>query len=169
MSLHRNFVLSIATIAAASMLGGCEAFFGVNDGPVDDYPVFEDDWETPDGTGQFQVIGVSPSTASIGEQVDIYAVSSADTATDQFGNDDFWYCFFDGQSAMVETGGDDYDPDVPVSEVLADPELGVGLTAADLEGLTISTTTVTVPAGSFSGDALIITPGGNEYFDLTVR
>ncbi len=158
----------LVALASASLLVGCDSYFGVNDGGIEPYPVdeWEDDWERPEGTASFEVIGVSPTTARVGEQIDIYTVSTEDTAVDQFENEDFWYCFFDGESAMVETGGDDYDPDVPVSQVTGNPDIDID--ADEIDGMTVSTTTVTVPAGSVSGETLFITPGGNQYFDFGV-
>ncbi len=164
---HRLFPL--VALATASLLVGCDSYFGTNDGDIEPYPMDEwgNDFDRPEGSASFEVIGVSPQTARVGEQVEIYSVSTDDTAVDQFENEDFWYCFFDGEAAMVETGGDDYDPDVPISQVTDNPD--VDISEDDLEGLTVSTTTVTVPAGSLSGETLFITPGGNQYFDYTVN
>jgi hypothetical protein len=165
---HR--ILPIVALAAASLLVGCDSSFGTNEGGLE--PGYEqpgwdgNDFREPTGNASFEVIGVSPQTAEVGDQIEIYTLSPSDASVDLFENEDFWYCFFDGESAMVETGGDDYDPDVPVSDVLDNDDIDIN--ADDIDGMIVSTTTVTVPSGSLSGETLIITPGGNQYFNFGV-
>jgi hypothetical protein len=140
-------------------LAGCEAYFSTdgNTDPIDG-PFAFDNGNQAQGSATFDIVGVSPASAVAGEQITIYSASAADAPTDQFENGDFWYCFFDGESAMLETGGDDYTSEVSTDDVLDDPDLSTELNADDLDELTISTTTVTVPDGTVSGDGLFFNP-----------
>jgi hypothetical protein len=152
-----GIALSATTIFA---LAGCEAYFGTNEGtePGDQGLFGFDRTSEAQGSATFDIIGISPSVVAEGDQVTIYSASAVDAPTDQFENSDFWYCFFDGESAMLETGGDDYTSEVGTDDVLDDPDLETELTAAELDEMTVSTTTVTVPDGTVSGDGLFFNP-----------
>ncbi|GEM_PF-1442289 len=153
-------ILGIA-VATGTLFGlaGCEAYFSTDgsDDPIDG-PFAFDTRDQAQGSATFDIIGVSPTEAEAGDQITIYSASAADAPTDQFENSDFWYCFFDGESAMLETGGDDYTSEVSADDVLDDPDLDTDLSAADLDELTVSTTTVTVPDGTVSGEGLFFNP-----------
>jgi hypothetical protein len=150
-----GIALSAGTLFA---LAGCDAYFGTEGGEPGDLGFFADRSAAAQGSATFDIVGISPSTAAAGDQVTIYSASAADAPTDQFDNADFWYCFFDGESAMLETGGDDYSSSVTTDDVLDDADLDTDLTAAQLDDLTISTTTVTVPEGTVSGEGLFFNP-----------
>ncbi len=168
--MHAIFRFSTVALAAAALisLSGCQEYFGSNDG-------FEDGATTPwgvggqvAGTADFEIVGVTPSDASIGDRVSLVMVSEADAPVDSFNVDSFWFCTFDGESAMLETGGDDFDAEV-------DPEIfsgsdDVDLTAEDLDNGVISTVTFTVPDGTVTGESLVFVPNGDvRYFALGIQ
>jgi len=145
------------------LLSGCADFFGTHEG-------YEEGAFAPrmdiDGTATFEVVGVSPSVALEGAEVGVYMVSDADAQVSEFVVDDFWFCTFDGEAAMLETGGDSYDPDADLNEVnVADLELS----EKELEGGNISVVTFTVPAGSVTGEGLVFTPSDTQYFVLGIQ
>ena len=159
-----RFLGLIASLALVTGLVGCD-YFGMHEG--------YEEGETPmwgvQGSSEFSIIGISPTTAQEGDELTVYMASEADARTDQFTIDSFWFCTFDGESAMLETGGNDYDPDVDADEVL--DELGeVDLTEEELDDSTISTTTFDIPEGTLTGEGLVITPNSDmEYFYLTIQ
>ncbi len=153
-------ILGIA-VATGSLFGlaGCEAYFSTDGSsdPIDGPFAFEQQNQAQ-GSATFDIVGISPTTAAAGDQITIYSASAADAPTDQFESGDFWYCFFDGESAMLETGGDDYTSEVSTDDVLDDPDLDTDMTAAELDDLTVSTTTVTVPGDTVTGEGLFFNP-----------
>lgn len=168
--MHPIFRLSTVAIAAAALLAlsGCQEYFGSNDG-------FEDGAATPwgvggqvAGTADFEIVGVTPSNASVGERVDVVMVSAEDAPVDSFDVDSFWFCTFDGESAMLETGGDDFDAEVD-PEIYTDNE-DVQLSTEDVDSGVISTVTFTVPSGTVTGEGLVFVPNGDvRYFDLGIQ
>jgi len=82
------------------LLSGCADFFGTHEG-------YEEGAFAPrmdiDGTATFEVVGVSPSVALEGAEVGVYMVSDADAQVSEFVVDDFWFCTFDGEAAMLAT------------------------------------------------------------------
>ena len=162
--------LSTVALAAAALLSltGCQEYFGTNDG-------FEDGAATPwgvggqvAGTADFEIVGVTPNRADVGDEVSVVMVSEADAPVDSFNVDSFWFCTFDGESAMLETGGEDFEAEV-------DPELyteneDINLTTEDLESGVISTVTFTVPDGTVTGEGLVFVPNGDvRYFELGIQ
>lgn len=168
--MYSIFRLSTVAIAAAALLSltGCQEYFGSNDG-------FEDGAATPwgvggqvAGTADFEIVGVTPSDASVGERVDVVMVSEADAPVDSFNVDSFWFCTFDGESAMLETGGDDFEAEVD-PEIYTDSD-DVDLSVDDLDNGVISTVSFTVPDGTVTGEGLVFVPNGDvRYFDLGIQ
>ena len=154
----------IASLAIVVSLVGCD-YFGMHEGYEEgDTPM----WAV-EGSADFAVVGISPSTADVGDEVTVYMASEDVAQTNQFNIDSFWFCTFDGESAMLETGGNDYDPDVDSDDVV--DELGeVDLTEEELEDLTISSASFDIPEGTITGEGLVITPNSEmEYFYLTIQ
>ncbi len=152
---------TVASVAMIMALTGC-AFFDTHEG--------YEEGDTPrwgvNGMATYELVGVSPAEAQPGEEVDLYMVSEADAPVGAFNVDDFWFCTFDGESAMLETGGDDYDSNV-------DPEQAIdnldNVELADFDGSVISTISFTVPEGTVSGEGFVITPSNStEYFYLGI-
>jgi len=161
--------LSTLAIAGASLLAlsGCQEYFGTNDG----FDEGGDLWGVGGqvaGSADFEIVGVTPQTAEAGEQVEVVMVSESDAPVDSFVVDDFWFCTFDGESAMLETGGDDFEAEVD-ADVYAGNE-DINLTTQDLDGGTVSTVTFTVPADTVTGESLMFDPSGAvQYFDLGIQ
>lgn len=168
--MNSIFRLSTVAIAAAAALAltGCQEYFGTNDG-------FEDGAATPwgvggqvAGTADFEIVGVTPENADVGDQVEVVMVSEADAPVGSFDVDSFWFCTFDGESAMLETGGDDFEAEV-------DPDIytesdDINLTTEDVENGVISTVTFTVPDGTVTGEGLVFVPNGDvRYFELGIQ
>ena len=161
---------STLAIAGASLLAlsGCQEYFGTNDG-------FDEGDSSPWGVGgqvagsaDFEIIGATPSTAQPGEQVDLVMVSDGDAPVGSFTVDDFWFCTFDGESAMLETGGDDFEADVD-ADIFAGNE-DIDLTVDSLDGGVISTVSFTVPQDTVSGESLMFDPAGDvQYFALGIQ
>ncbi len=162
--------LSTLALAGASLLAlsGCQEYFGTNDG-------FDEGGDSPWGVGgqvagsaDFEIVGVTPAVAEAGEQVEVVMVSESDAPVDSFVVDDFWFCTFDGESAMLETGGDDFEAEVD-ADVYAGNE-DINLTTQDLDGGTVSTVTFTVPGDTVTGESLMFDPSGAvQYFDLGIQ
>ena len=167
MTFLRFSTLAIAG-AALLALSGCQEYFGTNDG-------FDEGDNSPWGVGgqvagsaDFEIVGVTPSTASAGEQVELVMVSESDAPVTSFGVDDFWFCTFDGESAMLETGGDSFEAEVDADDYVGNED--IDLTTETLDGGTVSTVTFTVPDDSVTGESLMFDPSGAvQYFDLGVQ
>ena len=157
----------ITLLASASLLvalTGCD-YFGTHDG-------FEEDdaprWGVQ-GMATYEIVGISPSSASEGEQVTVYTVSESEAPVDSFQVEDFWFCTFDGEGPMLETGGDEYESNV-TSDDLIDSVDNIDLTVAELDDSIISTVTFTVPEDTVTGEGFVITPSNStEYFHLTIQ
>lgn len=159
-----RFIGMIASLALVASLVGCD-YFGTHEG----YEEGGGPMWAVEGSADFSIVGVTPTTAQEGDEVTVYMASETDAQTNQFNIDSFWFCTFDGESAMLETGGNDYDPDVDTDEVT--DELGqVDLTEEELEDLTISSASFDIPLGTLTGEGLVITPNSEmEYFYLTIQ
>jgi hypothetical protein len=144
-------------------VSGCD-YFGTHEG----YEEGEGGpaWEVQ-GSSTYEVIGVSPSVASVGDSVDVYMASETESQVDRFTIDDFWFCTFDGESAMIETGGEDYTAEVDRDAVLENDDIDI--TEAELGDRVVSTASFTVPSGSVTGESLVITPSETQYFYLTIQ
>lgn len=161
---------STLAIAGASLLAlsGCQEYFGSNDGS-------DEGDSSPWGVGgqvagsaDFEIIGATPSTAQPGDQINLVMVSDSDAPVDSFTVDDFWFCTFDGESAMLETGGDEFESDVD-AEVFSDNE-DIDLSTEDLDGGVISTVSFTVPEDTVTGESLMFDPAGSpQYFPLGIQ
>ncbi len=158
----RQLLTTLLSLSALLFAVGCD-YFGTHEG--------YEDGEVPawslQGIATFEVVGVSPSTARAGDEVSVYAVSESDAPTTSFTVDDFWFCTFDGESAMLETGGNSYDP-VVEQETVLDLE-DVDITTEDLGDSTVSVVTFTVPDGTVTGEGLVFTPSSTEYFQLGIQ
>ena len=165
-SLLRLVTLPLAG-AAVLALGGCQEYFGTNDG----YEEGGSPWSVGGdvaGSADFEIVGATPSEVAPGETVEVVLVSESGTPVDSFDVDSFWFCTFDGESAMLETGGNEYEADVDPT-LFADNE-DIDLSTQDLGSSTISTVTLTVPGGTVTGESLMFDPSGAiQYFDLTIR
>ncbi len=163
--MTRTFRLVSVTFAAISLLAlsGCD-YFGTHEGYEDgELPLFG-----IQGMTAYEVVGVAPETASVGDEVTVFMASEADAPVNSFVVDDFWFCTSDGFDPMVETGGESYTSDVDEDELFAN--VTTDLTEDELDGQVISTVTFKVPEGSQTGEGFVITPGNqNEYFDLTIQ
>ena len=161
---------STLAIAGASLLAlsGCQEYFGTNDG-------FDEGGASPWGVGgqvagsaDFEIVGATPATATAGQEVDLVMVSDGDAPVGSFTVDDFWFCTFDGDSAMLETGGNSFEADV-------DPDVFVGnedidLNVDELDGGVISTISFTVPQDTVTGESLMFDPAGAvQYFELGIQ
>jgi len=162
MTLLSRFLILLALGTCFSLITGCD-YFGTHEGYEEGDAPF---WGV-EGMATFEVVGISPTTATVGEEVTVYSVSEEAAPTSSFVIEDFWFCTFDGESAMIETGGNEYDPDVETDEVLNNPDLE--LVDTDLEGNTVSTVTFTVPEGTVTGEGLVFTPSDTEYFVLGIQ
>jgi len=157
---------SAASLVAVMALTGC-TFFDTHDG--------YEEGDTPrwgvQGMATYELVGVTPANAQAGDEVDLYLVSEEDAPVSAFDVDDFWFCTFDGESAMLETGGDDYEPNVDQGDALdALANVDVELTPEELDGSVISTISFTVPEGTVSGEGFVITPSNStEYFYLGIE
>jgi hypothetical protein len=162
MSISRvtSLVLSCSLLL---LLSGCADFFGTHEG-------YEEGAFAPrmdiDGNATFEVVGVSPSVATEGAEVGVFMVSDAEAPISDFVVEDFWFCTFDGEAAMLETGGDSFDPDADLNEVNLDD---LQLSEKELEDGNISVVTFTVPAGSVTGEGLVFTPTDTQYFVLGIQ
>ncbi len=163
MSLNRFFAIA-ATLAMTLGLAGCD-YFGTHEGyEEDDAPR----WGVQ-GMATYELVGVSPSTARVGDEVDLYLVSESDAPVNAFDVDSFWFCTFDGEAAMIETGGDDYESDVDADDLFDNVE-DVALTPEELSDSVISTVSFTVPDGTVTGEGFVITPSNStEYFHLSIE
>jgi len=162
MTLLTRFSTILALGSCFALLAGCD-YFGTHEGYEDGDTPF---WGV-EGMATFEVVGISPTTATVGEDVTVYAASDEGAPTSSFNVDDFWFCTFDGESAMIETGGNDYDPDVDANEILDNPD--IELVDTDIEGSTVSTVTFTVPEGTVTGEGLVFTPSDTQYFVLGIQ
>ena len=163
MSLNR-LLATVASFAMIFALAGCD-YFGTHEGyEEDDAPR----WGVQ-GMATYELVGVSPSTARAGDTVDLYLVSEADAPVNAFDVDSFWFCTFDGEAAMIETGGDDYDSDVDADDLFENVD-EVSITPEELSDSVISTVSFTVPEGTVTGEGFVITPSNStEYFLLTIE
>jgi hypothetical protein len=153
----------IAAALAMVALSGCD-YFGTHEGYEDgELPLFG-----IQGMSSFEIVGVSPTTASEGDEVTIYLMSQNEAPIDSFSIDAFWFCTSDGVDPMVETGGNDYASSVDSDDFFA--TVDSDLTDEEVQDNVISTVTFNVPVGSQTGEGFVITPGNqNEYFDLTIQ
>jgi len=160
--IFRMFSFTAAAVAVLA-LSGCD-YFGTHEGYEDgELPVFG-----LQGMTSFALVGVSPSTASEGDQVDLYLMSQPEAQVSGFTIDSFWFCTSDGRDPMNETGGDSFASTVDTQDFFAN--VSTDLTADEVGDNTISTVSFTVPPGSRTGEGFVITPGNqNEYFDLTIE
>jgi len=144
-------------------LSGCAEFFGTHEG-------FEEGAFAPrlgiQGVATFEVVGVSPSVAEAGSEVGVYMVSEPDAPVSDFVVDDFWFCTFDGEAAMLETGGNEYEADADLTNV---DESDLELSEKELDDSNISVVTFTVPEGSVTGEGLVFTPSDTQYFVLGIQ
>jgi hypothetical protein len=152
---------TVTSLALVMALTGC-AYFDTHDGYEEgDAPR----WGVQ-GMATYELVGVSPTSASAGDTVDLYLVSEEDAPVRAFDVGDFWFCTFDGESAMLETGGDSYEPNVDADEAIAVLD---GIELEELEGSVISTISFTVPEGTVAGEGFVITPNNStEYFYLGI-
>ncbi|MCO4772170.1 MAG: hypothetical protein KDA24_19205 [Deltaproteobacteria bacterium] len=160
---------STLAIAGASLLAlsGCQEYFGTNEGFDEGGSAWGVGGQVA-GSADFEIIGVTPSTAEAGEQVDLVMVSASDAPVGDFVVDDFWFCTFDGESAMLETGGDDFEAEVDADVFSGNDD--IDLTNEDLDGGTVSTVTFTVPGDTVTGESLMFDPSGAvQYFDLGIQ
>lgn len=157
-------IASLASIAMLLAVTGCD-FFGTHEGyEEDDVPR----WGVA-GMASFEMVGISPATAEEGDSVTVYLASEADAPVSAFQVEDFWFCTFDGEAAMLETGGDDYDSDVdPDAAVDAIEDVEINLD--EIDESVISTVTFTVPDGTVTGEGFVITPSDSmEWFLLGIQ
>ncbi len=163
--MTRIFRLLSITAAALSLiaLSGCD-YFGTHEGYEDgELPLFG-----LQGMASFELVGLSPTEASEGDEVTLYLMSQSEAQVEGFTIDSFWFCTSDGVDPMYETGGESYASTVDADDFFA--TVDTDLTDEEVEENTISTVTFNVPSGSQSGEGFVITPGNqNEYFDLTIR
>ncbi len=157
MTRLRSPVLALGCVSLFAT-SGC-SYFATHEGSEEGVPAWRDRGDVA-GLASFAVVGIAPETAQAGDSATVFMASETDSPTDQFTVDDFWFCTFDGQSAMLETGGTDYEGSVDNETVAAVPDLG--LTTEDLDGSIISTVTFTVPDGSVTGDGIIFLPDGSD-------
>lgn len=155
--LARRTLPLLAAVLTLSSISGC-AFFGTQDGLESDGGASLVG-RNVQALASFDVVGISPAEAQPGEQATVYTVSEADAPTSEFTIDDFWFCTFDGESAMLETGGDEYEANVDLETVASIEDLDTSID--DLDGGTASSITFTVPEGSVTGDGLFFTPSGD--------
>ena len=160
MSRILGLLLSLTFLSA---LSGC-AFFGTHEGLEEGDTPF---WGVA-GMASFEMVGITPASAEAGDELTIFLASEPDAPTDAFQVEDFWFCTFDGEAAMLETGGNEYDSDV-------DPELAietvedVDVTPETVDDSIISTVTFTVPEGTVTGEGFVITPSSEmEWFLLGI-
>ena len=153
----------VISCSALLLVSGCAEFFGTHDG-------YEEGSFAPrlgvQGTATFEVVGVSPQVSVSGAEVGVYMVSEPDAPVGDFEVEDFWFCTFDGEAAMLETGGNDYDPDADLTDV---DENDLEISEKDLEDGNISVVTFTVPEGSVTGEGLVFTPTDTQYFVLGIQ
>jgi len=154
----------LSSVALLAALTGCD-YFGTHEGyEEDDAPR----WGVS-GMATYELVGVSPSTASAGEQVTLYTVSEAGAPVNSYDVDAFWFCTYDGEAAMLETGGDSYDASVDADQLFDNVD-DVDLTVEELDNSVISTVTFTVPDGTVTGEGLVFVPNGDvRYFDLGIQ
>ena len=146
------------------VVSGCD-FFGTHEGfEEDDIPR----WGVA-GMVSFEMVGISPATANEGDRVTVFLASEEAAPVDAFQVEDFWFCTFDGEAAMLETGGDEYDSDVD-PDVVVDTVDDVELSLDDIDESVISTVTFTVPDGTVTGEGFVITPSDSmEWFLLGIQ
>lgn len=151
-------------LLATFLLAGCD-YFGTHEG----YEEGEAPFWGVEGTADFAIVGIEPESAQIGDQVTGYLASEEEAPVESFDIDSFWFCTFDGESIMNETGGDEYVARVDQDEVL--DVLGeVDMTEEELDTSVISSVTFTIPAATVTGEGLVITPSSEmEYFFLTIE
>ena len=144
-------------------LSGCAEFFGTHEG-------FEEGTFAPglriQGVATFAVVGISPSVAESGSEVGVYMISENDAPVSDFVVDDFWFCTFDGEAAMLETGGNEFEADADLTGV---DQSDLDLSEKQLDDGNISVVTFTVPEGSVSGEGLVFTPSDTQYFVLGIQ
>ena len=117
----------------------------------------------------FEMVGIAPAVADAGDEVTIFLASEAEAPTTAFNVEDFWFCTFDGEAAMLETGGNDYESDVD-PELAMDSVEDVDINPEDIDDSTISTVTFTVPEGTVTGEGFVITPSSSmEWFLLGIQ
>ena len=93
--------------------------------------------------------------------------SEEDAPVGDFVVDDFWFCTFDGEAAMLETGGNEYEAEADLTGVDQD-DLDLSDSEKELDG-NISVVTFTVPEGSVTGEGLVFTPSDTQYFVLGIQ
>lgn len=159
--LSRLVTLAVS-VMALSALSGCD-YFGTHEG----YEEGELPYLGAANMAAYEVVAVDPPAARVGDQVTLYTISDASAPTDAFTVDNWWFCTYDGQDAMLETGGDGYE-----SSAESDVDLNgvdLGLTDEELAEVAVSSVTFTVPSGTESGEGFTITPNERfEYFDLEI-
>lgn len=162
-----RFVTLAVAGAAVISLSGCQEYFGSNDGYEDGAPAWALGGQAA-GTADFEIVGATPSNVEPGDQVDIVMVSDSTAPVDSFVVEDFWFCTFDGESAMLETGGDSFEADVDSDIYLDNPD--IELSDDTLDNGVISTVTFTVPDDTVTGEHLMFDPARNaQYFALGIQ
>ncbi len=154
---------SVASLAMVFALTGC-AYFDTHEGYEEgDAPR----WGVQ-GMATYNLVGVSPAEAQEGDLVDVYMISEADAPVQAFDETDFWSCFFDGESAMLETGPESYEAEVDPQSAIDNID-DIALTPQELDDGVISVVTLEVPIGTVSGEGFVITPSNStEYFYLGI-
>lgn len=158
-----RILASLVSVVMLVAVTGCD-FFGTHEG-IDEGDAPR--WGVA-GMASFEMVGISPAAAEEGDSVTVYLASEVDAPTGAFQVEDFWFCTFDGEAAMLETGGDDYDSQVD-PELVVDSVEDVDITMDDIDDSTISTVTFTVPEGTVTGEGFVITPSSSmEWFLLGI-
>jgi len=157
-------LVSLVSVLLMVATTGC-AFFGTHEGFEEGDPPR---WNVT-GMASFEMVGISPASADEGETVTVFLASEIDAPTNAFSVDDFWFCTFDGEAAMLETGGDEYDYSVD-NQVAVDSVEDVEINLENIDDSIISTVTFTVPEGTVTGEGFIITPSSEmEWFLLGIQ
>ncbi|MEE2830545.1 MAG: hypothetical protein VX498_15255 [Myxococcota bacterium] len=156
------FLLSALGLLAS--LTGC-SFFGTHEGFEDgDVPR----WAVA-GMASYEMVGIAPAVANEGDEVTVFLASELDAPVDAFQVADFWFCTFDGEAAMLETGGNEYEADVD-TEVAIDQIADISISLDELDDSVISTVSFTVPDGTVTGEGFVITPSdAMEWFLLGIQ
>jgi hypothetical protein len=159
-----RILVPLVSLTLLVALTGCD-FFGTHEG-------FEEGdaprWNVS-GMAAFEMVGISPANAQEGDSVTVFLASESTAPTAAFSVDDFWFCTFDGEAAMLETGGDNYNSNVD-AQVVIDSVDDVEINLADIDDSTISTVTFTVPDGTVTGEGFVITPSSSmEWFLLGIQ
>jgi hypothetical protein len=147
--------LSLLALCAAASLVGCQDYFGTNEGYEEGGAPFAAGGAA--GSADFEIVDVSPNSAGVGDSVTLVTVSEEGAPVTQFTIDDFWFCTWDGESAMIETGGEEYEGGVDAATVAELPDVDVDLSSVEGE---LSLVTFQVPAGTLTGEGIVFIPSG---------